>query len=211
MGKPPVVTGDPDTNQTIVCVSGTLEIDQQKVPVVAKTGDDLLVELTQPAKIGNALTVGTWLYKSWDTKVSALLVEPTKDFDDGTKPKSDYTQATVTDPAKVVKNLKDNNVPDKAAEFLSTLILTDISITDLYIRSWTPPGKATKSKAFKFGVKFDLTGDQKTKGLELLPGIALLDVGLVISNAPKDYVFPKHKTLPIVEGVETDELPVAGA
>ncbi len=206
MGKGPVVTGNPDTNQTIVCVSGTLEIDQQKVPVVAKTGDDLLVELTQPAKIGNALTVGTWLYKSWDTKISALLVEPTEGVD-----KKDYTQTTVTEPSRVSDNLKKNNVPDKAADFLATLILTDISITDLYIRSWTPPGKTAKSKAFKFGVKFDLTGDQKTKGLELLPGIALLDVGLVISNAPKDYVFPKHKTLPIVEGVETDELPVAGA
>ena len=43
-------------------------------------------------------------------------------------------------------------------------------------------------------------------GIDLLPNIKLLDVGLVITNAPKKYEFPAHKLLPVPEPVDLERL-----
>lgn len=186
-----------DENETIVCVSGTLLFDTEKVPVVAKTGQELLIELNKPAKLGNALTVGTWLNNSWATPVDMLLVN---------KPGSDKKVESQSKLKKedVVAHLK-GKVPAQVENTLAELLLAEVWVTDLYIRTWKDKdgeNKEIDKRAFKFGISVKF----KDEGLTLFGDIKLLDVGLGISNAPKDYKFPEHKSLPKIETVDVKQL-----
>lgn len=199
MAKDPQPADEP-TNETIFCITGSLKIEDQKVPVVAKTGDDTLIELTKPAKLGNALSIGTWLNDAWGTKVDVLLV---KEPDPQTKKvgsQKDVTQAEV--------KAKLGSLPPAVQETVAKLLLADVWITDLYIRSWKEGEENAKKdrKAFKFGITVDFTAGGAVDGIDLLPNIKLLDVGFVVSNAPKKYVFPTHKLLPVAEPADTEEL-----
>lgn len=198
MAKDPKPADEP-TNETIFCVTGSLKIEDQKVPVVAKTGEDMLIELTKPAKLGNALSIGTWLNDAWGTKVDILLV---KEPDNQGKviSQKDVTQAQV--------KAKLGSLPPAVQETVAKLLLADVWITDLYIRSWNEGegDKAKSRKAFKFGISVDFTAGGAVDGIDLLPNIKLLDVGFVVSNAPKKYVFPDHKLLPVAEPPDPDKL-----
>lgn len=199
MAKPPEPTAEP-TNETIFCITGSLKIEDQKVPVVARTGDDMLIELTKPAKLGNALSIGTWLNDAWSTPVDVLLV---KTPDPQTKKVG--TQKGVTE-AEVKAKL--GSLPPAVQDTVAKLLLAEVWITDLYIRSWKEgAGDNAKSrKAFKFGITVDFTAGGAVPGISILPNIELLDVGFVVSNAPNKYVFPDHKLLPAAEPANPDEL-----
>lgn len=187
-----------EKNETLFCFTGSFQIDEQKVQVVAKTGDETLIELTKPAKLGNALTIGTWLNNTWNTPVDILLVK---------KPGQDKmveSQSQVT-PEEVRANL--GSLPETIRKSVATLLLANVWITDLYIRSWkVAPDDKSNRTAMKFGIMVDITGGGASDGLELLPGIKLLDVGFVVSNAPPKYEFPVHKLLPTAEPVRPEKL-----
>jgi len=193
-------TEEKDANETLFCITGSLKIEDQKVPIVAKTGDDTLIELTRPAKLGNALTVGTWLNNTWATPVDILLVNKPAGPD---KQVASQSKVTV---AQVKANL--GSLPEQAKETVAKLLLADVWVTDLYIRSWKEgeDADAKSRKAFKFGITIDFTGGKTMDGIDLLPNIKLLDVGLVITNAPKKYEFPAHKLLPVPEPVDLERL-----
>lgn len=198
MAKDPQPAEEPK-NETIFCITGSLKIEDQKVPVVAKTGDDMLIELTKPAKLGNALSIGTWLNDAWGTKVDVLVV---KEPDNQGKviSQKDVTQAQV--------KAKLGSLPPAVQETVAKLLLADVWITDLYIRSWKEGEESAKKdrKAFKFGITVDFTAGGAVDGIDLLPNIKLLDVGFVVSNAPKNYVFPTHKLLPVAEPADPEKL-----
>jgi hypothetical protein len=194
---------EPEKNETIVCVSGTLLFDQEKVPVVAETGKELLIELNKPAKLGNALTVGTWLNNSWATPVDMLLVKKPNQATHQVESQSNVTKE------EVKTHLTSQGMPDQVTNLLADLLTAEVWITDLYIRRWKDKvdNQDVDKQAFKFGISVKFTEE----GLTLFEGIKLLDVGLGISNAPKDYKFPVNKILPKVETVDVKQLEVGNS
>jgi hypothetical protein len=192
----PVEPENKPENETIFCITGSLKIEDQKVPVVARTGDDTLIELTRPAKLGNALSIGTWLNDAWSTKVDVLLVKTPDPGTDKVGSQKGVTEEQV--------KAKLGSVPEAMRDTVAKLLLAEVWITDLFIRSWKE-GEG-KKKAFKFGINVDFTVDGATDGIELLPNIKLLDVGFIVSNKPKNYEFPTHKLLPAAEPVNPGEL-----
>lgn len=206
MGKSTQPRVDPEptpegANETTFFVSGTLEVEKDKnVTVVARTGKETLIELNERAKLGNALTIGTWLNNTWATPVEVLLVNK-PDPNNGNKVAS---QADIKQPA-VKAHLATQGVPAQLADQLAILLVADIWIEDLYIKSWTDE-KGNSQKALKFGVSVDFK-----EGLNLFGEIKLLNVGIGVSSAPKDYAFPARRTLPTIKPAEDKplELPPA--
>ena len=141
----------------------------------------MIVQLDKPAKLGNALTVGSWLNDSWATKVDALVVKQLVNGKVG-------SQSQVTKD-EVVKHLKDDmKYPEQVTNLLAELFVAPIWITDLFIRRWNENG--TDKSAFKFGIAIKFANQQNNEGLTLFGDIKLEDVALGIINAPEKYVFP---------------------
>jgi hypothetical protein len=188
--SPRLDKAEPAPNETVVCVLGRLRIEDEKISVGVLTGKETIIQLSKPAKLGNALTVGSWLNDAWATRVDALLVK--RDFD--AKGKIGSQSSVKKD--QVIKHLKDDlGYPDQVTNLLAELFLAPIYITDLYIRSWKE-GEVDKS-AFKFGMAIKFANEQNKDGLTLFGDIKLEDVALGIISAPEKYKFQATElTLP---------------
>lgn len=187
-------------NETVVCLLGRLSIGSEKVSVGVVTGKETIVQLSKPAKLGNALDVGSWLNDSWATEVPALLVKEERDAN-----KKIGKQAVQKN--DVVNHLKKEGYPDQVTNLLAELFLAPIYITDLYIRRWKEEDTDKDYKtAFKFGIAVKFANPQNKGGLTLFNDIRLDDVALGIISAPKEYKFDEAElALPPLTLVDFEE------
>jgi hypothetical protein len=168
----------PDEQITTVFFGGELEVDNEIVPVQGESGKRTIVELRRPVKLGNALTVGTWLNDMWKTPVPVLLVN---------KPNPQTqkvgSQKDVQRP-EVEAHLAQLGIPEQVHEFLATLLLANVYITDLYIDLYQD--NKEQKRAFKFGTVVDFND-----GLTLFGEVKLKNVALGIISRPESYKGPK--------------------
>src|SRR5215472_2492101 len=118
---------DTPANDTTFCALGKLRVEDDKKLAVGVLIDNtqLMVRLSEPAPLGNALTIGTWLANSWHTEIEELLVLKK----DG---KPEFPSEARVNKAAVRKHLSDmKKFPEEIIDFLATLMVTRITVDDL--------------------------------------------------------------------------------
>lgn len=204
-GGEPSADDKPNGMETQIAVTGLLEVDQKDVPVSVVFGQGFFMQLDRPASLGNSYSFGRWLADSWDANVNVLL--PKKDGQD-VKPIAENKQDLVQDFSSKT------GIPKGVSDKLVDLMLAEITITDLLIdsRKEDASGAGDEIDKSQLKLRVGLSVKFQGDGLELLPRVALRNLGLLVMRAPEGYEWPKKLDRPDdMKAIDVEEPVVAPA